>query len=427
MPFILTPKQREALQLLTLPEVTNIAFAGGSRSGKTMLFCYAMVIRALKSPGSRHAAFRNICRDARAKLGLGTLPELHRLIGITPTYDKTGGRFIYPGEAELHLLGLDDAGDHHSRVLGSGYSTLLFDECTEIPYESTVFARTRLADRNLLVKRAFYAFNPPTRNHWLYSLFVSGIDPVDRRPLHHPESYRLFKMNPSDNVQNLDPAYLESLDGLPARQRLRFRDGEWGNPVEGVLWKVEWIENNRASSIKEEVQETVIGVDPACGGACETGVVALSRGSSGHIYIIGDRSSRSTPAEWALSVVTLAREVGTRRVIAESNMGGEMVRSVLQTADPSLQVELVHAGTSKRMRAEPIAALAERGMLHHIGHFEELEDQLCSYVPGGDSPDRLDALVHGATALLSGVATSVPHVAPPAGLNIEDDSLWQSL
>ena len=53
------------------------------------------------------------------------------------------------------------------------------------------------------------------------------------------------------------------------------------------------------------------------------------------------------------------------------------------------------------MRAEPIAELYERGLVHHAGHFPELERQMCSYC-GYDSeksPDRMDALVWALTEL----------------------------
>ena len=54
----------------------------------------------------------------------------------------------------------------------------------------------------------------------------------------------------------------------------------------------------------------------------------------------------------------------------------------------------VRASRGKALRAEPVSALAEQRRLHHVGSLAELEDQLCSYVPGiGASPDRMDALV----------------------------------
>src|SRR3569833_1527580 len=80
-------------------------------------------------------------------------------------------------------------------------------------------------------------------------------------------------------------------------------------------------------------------------------------------------------------------------VIAESNQGGEMVRSVLAQADPDAPVTLVHAARGKITRAAPVAALYEAGRVHHAGLFAELEDQMCHYDGTGKSPDRMDALV----------------------------------
>jgi predicted ribonuclease YlaK len=47
MPLTLTPKQSEALALLAAPAAANVLLYGGSRSGKTLLFLYAMIVRAL--------------------------------------------------------------------------------------------------------------------------------------------------------------------------------------------------------------------------------------------------------------------------------------------------------------------------------------------------------------------------------------------
>ncbi len=51
-------------------------------------------------------------------------------------------------------------------------------------------------------------------------------------------------------------------------------------------------------------------------------------------------------------------------------------------------------------RAEPVSALYEQGRIHHVGTFPELEDQMCTFVPGEKSPDRMDALVWAITALM---------------------------
>lgn len=44
----------------------------------------------------------------------------------------------------------------------------------------------------------------------------------------------------------------------------------------------------------------------------------------------------------------------------------------------------------------------EQGRIHHVGFFPDLEDQLCEWVPGDKSPDRLDALVLAITELMLG-------------------------
>ena len=62
----------------------------------------------------------------------------------------------------------------------------------------------------------------------------------------------------------------------------------------------------------------------------------------------------------------------------------------------------MRATRGKTLRAEPIAALYERGKVWHATYLPELEEQLCSYIPGvtTKSPDRLDALVWALTDLM---------------------------
>jgi phage terminase large subunit-like protein len=61
---------------------------------------------------------------------------------------------------------------------------------------------------------------------------------------------------------------------------------------------------------------------------------------------------------------------------------------------------MVHASRGKVARAEPVAALYEQDRIKHVGMFPKLEDQLCTWVQGDKSPDRLDALVWGFTELM---------------------------
>ncbi|MGQ0588492.1 MAG: DNA-packaging protein, partial [Sphingosinicella sp.] len=167
-----------------------------------------------------------------------------------------------------------------------------------------------------------------------------------------------------------------------------------------------------------ELKRIVIGVDPpasAQGDAC--GIVACGLGSDGVGYVLGDHSERGlSPEGWAAKVVEAAGFWGADCVIVEKNQGGDMVTSVLKTADPALPVRPVHARYGKGDRAEPVAMLFESGIARLAGCFPELEDELCAMTRGGGwagpgrSPDRADAMVWALTELMLGKPKAEPRI-----------------
>ena len=104
------------------------------------------------------------------------------------------------------------------------------------------------------------------------------------------------------------------------------------------------------------------------------------------------------------------------RVVVETNQGGEMVESVLRSADCALPVAPVRARYGKGQRAEPVAMKFARGQARFAGAFPELEDELCGLTVGGGyegpgrSPDRADAMVWAMTELLCARAQAEPRV-----------------
>jgi len=162
----------------------------------------------------------------------------------------------------------------------------------------------------------------------------------------------------------------------------------------------------------------VIGVDPPAsrdGDAC--GIVIAGLCASGKAWVLADASvSGRSPEGWARAVADAATQWQADRVIAEKNNGGDMVESVLRAADVSLPIRLVHASRGKVARAEPVAALYEKGRVHHAGAFPALEDEMCGLIAGGayegpgNSPDRADALVWALTELMLGKRLTGPRV-----------------
>lgn len=205
------------------------------------------------------------------------------------------------------------------------------------------------------------------------------------------------------NQANLSPRFLAHLKALYAGTRLEAQEIE-GLIVEneGALFRAEDLARARGNR-PAKLDRIVVAVDPpvtAGGDAC--GIVVVGRRDR-VAYVLADASVRGmSPQGWAERVVAAVREHGADAVVAESNQGGEMVRTVLAHADCPVPIKLVHASRGKVARAEPVAALYEQGRVVHCGTFPALEEELMALgaVEKGASPDRADALVWGVTHLM---------------------------
>lgn len=209
------------------------------------------------------------------------------------------------------------------------------------------------------------------------------------------------------NKQNLAASFLSKIvkkyEGTRlGRQELNAEVLE-DNP--GALWKRSDIDDLRVSAAPEMVKITV-NVDPAATSnkdSDETGITVTGLGTDDHGYLLDDVSLRGSPTEWAKAAVDAYHNWGADRIIGEMNNGGEMIETVIRMVDPSVSYKGVHASRGKITRAEPISALYEQGMCHHVGSFPTLEDQMCDYDPktSKTSPDRMDSLVWGFTELMT--------------------------
>lgn len=208
-----------------------------------------------------------------------------------------------------------------------------------------------------------------------------------------------------ENLANVDPATVEFLLLKYGGTRLGRQElsAELLDDVEGALWSRDMIDRARVLAVPR-LTRVVVAIDPAVSSheaSDETGIVVVGRGENGHLYVLGDLSGRWTPHEWARKALGAMRDFRGDRIVAEINNGGALVEANLRAANANVSYKGVHASHGKRARAEPIASLYEQGRVHHVGSFARLEDQMCSWEPmtGQKSPDRLDALVWGASEL----------------------------
>ena len=203
-----------------------------------------------------------------------------------------------------------------------------------------------------------------------------------------------------ENTANLSPMFLQTLAERYAGTRLGRQEifAELLLDVEGALWHRDMIDKHRVEEAPEKITQIAVGVDPATSPAGTAGIVAVGRDLKRHGYVLADDSVSGTPDEWARQAVKTYHSLEANYIVAETNQGGDMVKAILHHMAPHAVVKTVRASRAKQARAEPVAALAEQGKLHHVGTFNDLEDELCCWEPGQeDSPDRLDAMVWAAT------------------------------
>ena len=222
-----------------------------------------------------------------------------------------------------------------------------------------------------------------------------------------------------DNAINLADNTVKALYERYGGTRLGRQEleGEILGDIPGALWRREDIDKARVKEVPETLDKVYVAVDPATSAeekSDENGivVVGLARDEDGYArgYVLEDASLKGTPEDWAKKATLMYRKWQADKIVAEKNQGGLMVESVIKAQDRSVPVELVHASRGKAIRAEPISALYEQGRVHHIGRFDELEDQMCLFSVDNvrnsstGSPDRVDALVWGLTKIFDKIA-----------------------
>jgi phage terminase large subunit-like protein len=211
------------------------------------------------------------------------------------------------------------------------------------------------------------------------------------------------------NAYNLAPAFLDEVVSRYAGTRLGRQelDGEFVEERSDAFWSREQIEELvTVPPAKETLKRIVVAVDPPAGSGAASccGIVAAARLEEGGFAVLADASVEAArPEQWAAAAVSLFRSLQADQLVVEINQGGDMAESVLRQIDATLPITKVRASRGKHLRAEPIAALYAQGRVRHAGRFPALEDEMCLFgadgLPGGRSPDRLDALVWALTAL----------------------------
>jgi len=225
----------------------------------------------------------------------------------------------------------------------------------------------------------------------------------------HDQSCMLTRGTTYDNRANLGDPFFKHIINKYERTRLGRQElkAEILTDNPRALWKREDIDEHRVGELpKKALESIVVGVDPAVTAtedSCDTGIVVVGKDSQDppHVYILDDRTvEMASPKTWANQAVAAYYKWQADEIVPEVNNGGDMVQYTIEVQDDTVPIHQVTASRGKRTRAEPVSMLSSQGRLHVYGTFPELEDEMCQWEPGEESPDRLDAMVWAVTRLV---------------------------
>ena len=308
-----------------------------------------------------------------------------------PNYEPSKRRLTWPNGARATIFSADDP----ESLRGPQHDAAWLDELCKWRYQQEVWDQLQFGLR--LGRKPVQCITTTPKPTKLLKEIVKR------------ESTLITKGHTYDNLDNLADTFRDAIVARYEGTRLGRQElsAEILDDNPNALFHQPNIDKNRVrkSDLPEELNQTLIGVDPPATGnpnSNECGIVAGSRDiantNHAHFYIHGDHTVQGrSPEKWAAAAVSAYYKHMANAIVAEVNNGGDMVESTIKNVDPTVKVIKVRASKGKWIRAEPVAGLYEQGRVHHVGSYSDLEDQMCDFDPSGtvegDSPDRLDALV----------------------------------
>lgn len=379
-------------------------FKAGRGSGKTRTGAET-VHRATKHIG-RIALIAPTGNDIRDTLVEGESGLLATAApGQLPAWEPSKKRLTWPNGAKAFGY----SGEEPDRLRGPQHGMAWCDEPAHIPLIEEVWSNLQFGLR-LGTYPKIIATTTPIPTKWMKKLVADPLTIVTSGSTY-------------DNLANLAEPFRRVVLGRYENTRVGRQEihGEIIGDIEGALWTTTMIDMYR----REEpayYDRVVVAVDPA-GTATrrsdETGIVVCGIVGE-HFYVIADWSGKYSPKGWADRVIAAYEFFKADEIVVELNYGRDMVVSTLEASNDRNalmpRITGVDSRRGKVIRADPIAAMYEKGKAHHLigADLVKLEEQLTEWVPGTDSPDRLDAMVHGATHLVG--AFHPAEIAPPYAL-----------
>jgi phage terminase large subunit-like protein len=305
-----------------------------------------------------------------------------------PDYQPSKSRIVFHTGAIAYCYSAETP----DKIRGSGIDTAWFDEFATYKYQKQIWETFVFSLREGNPKVVISTTPRPTET----------LKKIKNNPKTHLTIGTTY-----ENKENLSDVFIDEIIKPYEGTRIGQQELEAQilEDVEGALWKIDLIDNNRINPKDlPDLKYIAIGVDPA-GSAKgdEIGIVGAGIDNDGYGYVLADSSMHGTPNQWASEAIRLYNYLGANEIVVETNYGGEMATNTIRTVDKDKMAKItaVSAGINKAARAQPIVSFYEQGLIRHVGIFPKLENQQCTWSPleSKKSPDRIDALVWALTRL----------------------------
>ena len=384
------------------------AFVGGRGAGKTR--AGAEWVRGLAlgfvgfapAPVKRIALVGETWADARDVMveGVSGLMAVHEKWD-RPTWEVSRRRLVWRNGAIAQVFSADDP----ESLRGPQFAAAWCDEIAKWRYAQETWDMLQFGLR---------------LGDWPRALVTTTPRPLAflKRLMADP-AHVVTRASTRANASNLPVAFLAAIEERYGGTRLGRQeiDGAIVEERADALWSRAQFEQIRTAAAPP-LRRIVVAVDPPAAShkrADRCGVIAAGIDADGTVHVLADATlAAARPAAWAANAAALYHRLEADCLVVEVNQGGDMVSAVIAEADPDIPVRPVRATRGKYLRAAPVALLYEQDKVRHVGAFPDLEDEMCAFgpdgLPGGASPDRLDALVWAVTDLALGVRNATPRV-----------------
>lgn len=400
--IILSPKYK--LLFKDLKEVRTVLLAGGRGSGKS--FAGSLWLTNSFYGSKKNALY---LRKFATNIESSVIPQfLSQVECLHLNFNIKKNSIQNQYGKKLYFMGIESSQNSADSKLKSipNLERVLIEEATEITEEEYTKLNLSIRDKDSFPKIVL-TFNPNHQEHWLYKKFYEQRG-VDYDYIGVKDGVLYIHTTFLDNINNLDESFLREAENCKKYDPVKYeRDflGKWLKNNEKAILSKELLDLALTHvEIPQNYEQIVVAIDPAVTtnvNSDNTGIAVCGK-ANGRFYLLHVDEGKWTPEQWSRKAKELYDNFRANFIVYESNQGGNMIESTLRTVLGNfVRIKSVRATQSKVIRFDPVHALYEQNLIHHLGRYFDLETQLLTYTgnPKQTSPNSLDAMVWAITSL----------------------------